>query len=187
MSSTRSTRWLSYLRAMTTELIVVFVGVYGAFWVENHRERKAQEDNAEKMALALQQDLLDYAAVTHGFIDHIDSGLAEWDAARSRRESPAPFVFRIYGAEIPPVATWDAVRQAAAAELLEPNLLFELGFFYNEITGMPTGTYATPSSPRRRSCPDSRPEEKASTHREPRNSCRSSRPTWIDCVSTGDS
>jgi len=62
--------------------------------------------------------------------------LREWDEARARGETPAPFVFRIYGAEKPPSTIWEVARQAQLSELLEPNLVFELGFFYNEVTGV---------------------------------------------------
>jgi len=59
-----------------------------------------------------------------------------WDEARARGEMPPPFVFRIRGAEKPPLTTWEVVNQAQIAELLEPNLLYELGFYYNELSGI---------------------------------------------------
>ena len=118
------------------ELIIVFVGVYGAFWVDDYRDQREQEANAELLAEALKQDLRDYVEVTGRMVDIIDTGLGRWEEQRSRGESPPPFAFRINGSEVPPVATWDAVRQAEAAKLFEPSLLFDLGFFYSEITGM---------------------------------------------------
>lgn len=41
-----------------------------------------------------------------------------------------------FGTEKPPLTTWEVVSQAQLAELLEPNLLYELGFYYNEISGI---------------------------------------------------
>jgi len=136
MTSKRAFRLAHSTRLLALELFIVFAGVYGAFWVDNYRDQKAQEQNVALLAKALRQDLHDYVDVTSRFVELIDAGLAQWDEARMRGESPPPFVFRIYGAEVPPVATWDAVRQAEAAKLFEPTLLFDLGFFYNEITGM---------------------------------------------------
>jgi hypothetical protein len=62
--------------------------------------------------------------------------LQKWGEARQRGETPAPFVFRTNGAEKPPLTTWEVVSQAQLAELLEPSLLYELGFFYNELSGV---------------------------------------------------
>jgi len=136
MTSERTSRLAHSTKLLALELVIVFAGVYGAFWVDNYRDLKEQEESATKMARALQQDLQDYVEVTGRFVEAIDAGFADWETERSRGETPPPYVFRIYGAELPPVATWDAVRQAEAAKLLDPGLLFDLGFFYNEITGM---------------------------------------------------
>ena len=62
-------------------------------------------------------------------------GLDDWSNARTRGETPPPFVYRIFGAEVPPLTTWDVVSQSELASLLDPALLYELGFFYNESQG----------------------------------------------------
>jgi hypothetical protein len=82
------------------------------------------------------QDLTDIIEVSGGFNVYMAKGLQDWRDARQRGEIPAPFVFRIFGAEKPPLTTWEVVSQAQLAELLEPNLLYELGFYYNEISGI---------------------------------------------------
>ncbi len=132
----RSTQLLRSWKRLAAELVVVFLGVYGAFWVENYRDQQDQIDRTEQVILALQQDLRDYVEVTDAFNKHVEDGLRDWAGARESGEAPAPFVFRIYGAETPPLSTWEVVRQAGLAELLQANLLYELGFFYNEIAGM---------------------------------------------------
>ena len=123
-------------KMLVAELLVIFLGVYAAFWVENYRDQRDREDRTEQLKQVLVQDLDDYIEVSTVFCEHIDSGLLEWDEARARAETPPPFVFRIYGAEKPPLTTWHAVSQSQAAELLDAGLLYELGFFYNEIEGM---------------------------------------------------
>jgi hypothetical protein len=122
-------------RMLLAELVVVFLGVYGAFWVDNIRDERDRSERTVQVVLALQQDLADYAEVSGGFATYIENGLQNWNDAMERGEMPAPFVFRIFGAEKPPVATWEAVRQSELAELLNTNLLYELGFFYNELDG----------------------------------------------------
>ena len=124
------------MRFLALELVIVFVGVYGAFWVDNYRDQKEQEQSAALLAEALRRDLSDVVDVTYDFMGMIDSGLGQWEEQRSRGETPPPFVFRIQGSEVPPAATWEAALQAEAAKLFDPGLLFDLGFFYNEIIGM---------------------------------------------------
>ena len=67
-------RWGSS-RRLIAELVVVFLGVYGAFWVENFRDQQDRDERTRKVILALQQDLKDYVEVGGGFRDHIEEGL----------------------------------------------------------------------------------------------------------------
>lgn len=136
MASNGPVTLLRSIRFLAIELLIVFVGVYGAFWVDNYRDQREQEQSAALLAEALRRDLRDNIEVTGRFVEMIDAGLGQWEEQRARGETPPPFVFRIYGAEVPPVATWEAALQAEAAKLFEPSLLFDLGFFYNEITGV---------------------------------------------------
>ncbi len=122
-------------KRLLAELIVVFLGVYGAFWVEDYRDRQVQSERTAQVLGVLQQDLRDYIDVTGGFYEHVREGLDEWSQARERGEHPPPFVFRIYGAETPPVTTWQAIQEAELAQLLEANLLYELAYYYNELAG----------------------------------------------------
>jgi len=123
-------------RLLVAELIVVFLGVYGAFWVDNIRDQQNQKARTEQVILVLKQDLKDLISVSGSFNEFIEAGLQEWSNGRARGETPPPFVFRVFGAEKPPLSTWEAVSQSQITELLDANLLYELGFFYNEISGI---------------------------------------------------
>ena len=123
-------------RLLVAELIVVFLGVYGAFWVENYREQQDRAERTDQVILALRQDLNDYIETSGSFNERMENGLTEWSDARDRGEMPSPYVFRIYGAEKPPLSTWEVVSQSQLTDLLQANLLFELGFFYNELSGI---------------------------------------------------
>ena len=123
-------------RMLVAELVVVFLGVYGAFWVDNFRDQQDQEARTEQVILALKQDLSDYISVSGSFNEYMEVGLQEWSNGRDRGETLPPFVFRIFGAEKPPPLTWQAVSQSQLTELLDANLLYELGFFYNELSGI---------------------------------------------------
>jgi hypothetical protein len=41
---------------LLAELVVVFLGVYGAFWVDNYREQLDRNERTQQVVLALQQD-----------------------------------------------------------------------------------------------------------------------------------
>jgi len=121
---------------LLAELMVVFLGVYGAFWVDNYRDEQDEIERTEEVVRVLLQDMADLVKVGSEINDQMDGGLRSWDEARQRGEMPAPFVFRLFGAEKPPVSSWEIVRQSQLAELIEPNLLYELGFFYSEMSGV---------------------------------------------------
>jgi hypothetical protein len=123
-------------RFLLAELVVVFIGVYGAFWVDGYREEQEREERTQKIILALIADLNDAIEISGQFSNSIETGLQKWVDSRVRGETPPPYVFRVYGHVRPPQSTWDAVLQSQVSELLESNLLFELGFFYNEFSGI---------------------------------------------------
>jgi len=133
---TTETGTTSIISRYGTELIIVFVGVYAAFWVDNWRDQKAREERTKQVIETLRQDLADAARVGEMFDAQIESGLAEWQAARSRGELISPYVLRISRSETPPMSTWEAVIRSDLVELLEPNLVFDLGFFYSENAGV---------------------------------------------------
>lgn len=123
-------------KILLAELVVVFLGVYGAFWVDNYRDQQDKKERTEEVVNVLIQDIGDLIKVGGRFHDFMEEGLRSWDEARNRGETPPPFVFRTFGAEKPPLTTWEVVRQSQLAELLGPNLLYELDFFYNEMSGV---------------------------------------------------
>ena len=64
MPNTRS--W----RLLLAELLVVFLGVYGAFWVDNFRDEQNRQARAEQVKTALIADLQDYVTVSRSFHDY---------------------------------------------------------------------------------------------------------------------
>ena len=70
------------------------------------------------------------------FRDTIVTGLATWEEARALGETPSPFHFRIDGAETPPNGIWETITQDGLTELVNPTLIFDLGFYYSESMGI---------------------------------------------------
>ena len=63
-------------------------------------------------------------------------GLPAFDAARKRGEHPAPYFYRIPGSDTPPNTAWESALQTGLADLIDPGLLFDLGFFYSRAAGI---------------------------------------------------
>ena len=118
------------------ELFVVFVGVYAAVWVENYFAEQAQAEQTEKVVAMLREDLEDQVRMGGALVGVVGAQLDAWDAEWQKGERPVPFVLRIERSETPPVFAWDAVTRSDAVELLEPSLIFDLGFFYSEVEGV---------------------------------------------------
>ncbi len=115
--------------------MVIFLGVYAAFWVDNYRDRQAEAERSREMAAALQKDIEDVIRVLDKTVDEIRSGLAEWEQARVNGEFRAPYYYRIRGSERPPNAVYNAILQSRPAEVFDAQLLFDLGYFYSELLG----------------------------------------------------
>jgi hypothetical protein len=62
--------------------------------------------------------------------------LAAFKAARARGETPAPVFLRVSGSDTPPRSPCLGVLQAEIAALVDPTLLWELCFYYDERDGI---------------------------------------------------
>ncbi len=132
---TRITKVYQAATKMGFELTIIFLGVYGAFWVDNYRDERAETQRRLEVAQALQRDLDDFIAVQQGFNERVVAGLTEWERARQQGDSPPPFYFRVRGAEHPPITVYETVQQSGLAGLFDAELMFDLGYFYSEISG----------------------------------------------------
>lgn len=134
-------RVVSFMRqrdwpAALFELLIVAVGVLLGIEASNWNESR---DAARRSALAadvLRQDLQDGIRVEDEAGAEVDAGLAAFDVARKRGERPAPYFYRIPGSDTPPNTAWESALQTGLANLIDPRLLFDLGFFYSERQGI---------------------------------------------------
>ena len=111
------------------------LGVYVAVWVSNQQAARDRQEQTTKVVAALRQDLRDSSAVEQKFDQALDPALAAFKAARDRGETPPPVFLRISGSDTPPGSPCLGVFQARIAELIEPALLWELCFYYDERDG----------------------------------------------------
>jgi len=124
--------WLAVLLELVVVVAGVFVGLQAYNW-DADRDRDAR---TAKIVEAVRRDLRDANAVETSFGKGTDEALAAFDAARRRGEFPPPVFLRFPGSDTPPNNVWQAVLQSQLADLIDPNLLFELGFYYSERAGL---------------------------------------------------
>jgi len=125
-------------RRLLAELVIVFIGVSAAVFVDNYREERQLIRRAQQLTLALHQDIRTFAEDATRYVAAIRDGLAEWSRQVEAGGMPAPFILRVPGAESPPSDVWQAAMQSGAGEVLDPLLIIELSRFYNEIAGETT-------------------------------------------------
>ena len=137
----RPTRLYAHLRtddwfAVTIDFLIVVLGVYVAVWVSNQQAAREREQRTGKVVAALRQDLRDSSAVEEKFDQKLDPAFAAFNAARERGETPPPVFLRVSGSDTPPRSPCLGVLQAQIAELIDPTLLWELCFYYDERDGI---------------------------------------------------
>jgi len=122
--------------AIGIDFVIVVVGVYTAVWIEGLQRKAETSKRTTQIIETLREDLRDSARVETGFARTIDKGLAQWKVDFDAGRMPPPYFFRVPGSETPPPYTWDTLLQMGLGDLLDPPLVFELGFYYSERAGV---------------------------------------------------
>jgi len=133
--STRST-FAAAVKRHGAELVIVFVGVYAAFWVDNYRDQQNRDARTAQIIVALKADLTDYVVVGTRYNEDIATNVGAWNEARAKGEKPVPYALRIRGSDTPPITVWQAITGSSLVDLIDSNLLFDLGFYYSEMDGV---------------------------------------------------
>ena len=121
--------------AVVLDFFIVVLGVYLALWAGNLQASYERRHRTEQVVAALRQDLRDSIAVEALFDKTLESAFGAFESARQRGEAPPPVFLRISGSDTPPRSPCLGVLQAQLAEVIEPRLLFELCFYYDERDG----------------------------------------------------
>lgn len=122
--------------AVTLDFIIVVVGVFVGLQAQEWREDVASRERLDRIVAALNADLKDSRRVEARFWADIQAGLVEFEESYARGERPPPFVYRIKGSDTAPNLIWGSLQDAGIGELLDPELLFELSYFYSERYGI---------------------------------------------------
>ena len=137
----RPSRLYEHLRqhnwfAVAIDFVIVVLGVYVAVWVGSHQAAREQERRTAKVVAALRQDLRDSIAVVEKFNQALDSARQAFNVARERGEMPPPVFLRVSGSDTPPRSPCVGMLQGEIAALIDPALLWEICFYYDERDGV---------------------------------------------------
>jgi hypothetical protein len=136
MSDPDRPRWRPNWRRAAVELVVIFVGVTAAFFVESYREHLAAEEDLQQASAGILSELRSFETRGGEYVAAFTAPIERWreDDAAGRR-TVLEF-YRIPGAPRPPTAAWDAAVASGVASQFEPEFRFDLGYFYSEFRGI---------------------------------------------------
>ena len=137
----RPSRFYARIRAhdwfgVTVDFLIVVLGVYVAVWVGSRQASFERDQRTRKVVAALRQDLRDSIAVEKSFEEKLVPALAAFTAARERGETLPPVFLRVSGSDTPPRSPCSGMLQAQLVELIDPTLLWEVCFYYDERDGV---------------------------------------------------
>lgn len=132
MTGERGSTVSTFLRRATSELAIVFVGVLAALWVDARQEASEQKDRALDIASAMYAEIVHLTTWFGPWRASVDSAYREWQDRVAAGDRPAPFYFRMPGAEQTPKVGWDAGVATGLLDTFDPALVFDVGNMYHE-------------------------------------------------------
>lgn len=131
----RDGRVSSRVRLLALELVIVFVGVWAALAAEAWRDRREQDRRAVRITSAIQADLEDLTTWYRTWRDSVGAEYETWRSARAAGERLPPYYIRIPGSERGGLIGWQVALASNALDVLEPELVFEIGRVSRELDG----------------------------------------------------
>jgi hypothetical protein len=128
----RQHEWL----AVMIELLIVILGVLIGIQASNWNEARVERQHQVALLEGFRADMRDYSAVSRKFSRRAVNGLAAFDAAIARGERPAPYFMRFRGSDTAPKSVWEVAQQSGLTDMVHPNLMFDIGYFYSELDGI---------------------------------------------------
>ena len=121
-----------FLVRLVFELIIVFLGVYGAFMAESVRERREQAQIARNIYLALAEEIEDHVSIGQGILDEYVEAQSVWEGSLERGERPPPWALP-WKYEGPPLAAWPATLASGGVGLMSQDLFYRLAKYYRKV------------------------------------------------------
>lgn len=120
-----------WLWRLLIELVVVFVGVYAAFALSQHGDRREAESRKQQIQQALAREIVDITGNTRRVAETLPGMLVRFDSLVAAGDRPmlTPWIepVRVH------THMWEATLQSETLDLLDVELLYDLSRFYNEL------------------------------------------------------
>jgi hypothetical protein len=113
------------------ELVIVFIGVLAALWVDAWQTERERHERAIAIAQAMSTEIQNLNAWFGPWRDSVDAGFRRWEEDVAAGLRPAPYYFRMPGAERGPRVGWE-VGVASLLDTFAPGLVIEIGNMYHE-------------------------------------------------------
>lgn len=120
----------TFLRALF-ELLIVFFGVFAAFWVDDYKVKKTNDKNRVKAYQGLLDETTSFLGGGEMIVSNFKKEQKEWRDSFEKGQNPSPIVIRLPGIDRPPNDVWEATKSSNIVSLFEPELLFKLSEYYN--------------------------------------------------------
>ncbi|MGH7471288.1 MAG: hypothetical protein ACRENP_25345 [Longimicrobiales bacterium] len=131
MRSWSAARWREYGFRLVLELLVVFVGVYGASALAHHQRQRDLENRRQQIRRALIEEIQGIVGQARMGAAAIDKDLAAFDAAIARKQY---FPLRAgIGTKTIETHMWTATLQSGALELFDVPTVYRLSRFYGQL------------------------------------------------------
>jgi len=117
-------------------MLVVFLGVLAAFFVDDYRESIESKARAARILEAIQTELQSQLDWFAPWYKANESRRSSWMFERQENKEVPPFYIRIPGAAGYPMTTWNAALATDALRVIEPQLIRKIASFYHESNGM---------------------------------------------------
>lgn len=124
-------RFAGVLGRLLLELVIVFVGVYLAFLVNEYGTRREQEARRAQLRAALASEISVFIEGATPLVPALDSLFAGWDSAYAAGSRPMPLRVPTGGIDMPPRGMWQAVIASDPLATLDVATMQSVSDFYN--------------------------------------------------------
>lgn len=114
------------------ELVIVFLGVYGAFMAESVRERREQEQVARNIYAAVAEEIRDHVEQGQAVLDEYLAAQTAWEQSAELGERPTPWIIP-WSRVGPPLAAWQATMASGGVGLIDQDLFYRLAKYYRSV------------------------------------------------------
>ncbi len=120
-------------RHLLVELLIVFIGVYLAFELNEYSHQRETDQRRQQFLAALTQEIGDFSRGANQVIPRLDKLITEWRRAYESEKKPIPLLLEIGGADRPPRGMWQAVQASDAIILLPVESMKTVSEYYNAL------------------------------------------------------